>query len=167
MHDKYEMACGLTESVIGAAIEVHKDKGAGLLESIYEWCILRELQLRGLSTVSQKNVVIEYKGVSKEEPLKFDVLVNDCLLVEIKAVQKTLPIHKAQLLSYMKLLNVPLGLLINFNVERLVDGVSRLVLPGYGDKRESGISRPRRDAVGCHRDGSVRDVLKKLASPRL
>ncbi len=132
MHDEYEIASSLTASVIGAAIEVHKDKGPGLLESIYEWCFLRELQLQGMATVSQKNVVIEYKGISKEEPLKFDVLINDCLLVEIKAVQKILPIHKAQLLSYMKLLNIPLGLLINFNVERLVDGVSRLVLPGYG-----------------------------------
>lgn len=131
MQNKYEQACSLTESVIGAAIEVHKDKGPGLLESIYEWCLLRELDLRGIRTVSQKAVVIEYKGAKREEPLRFDVLVENCLLVEAKAVDRILPIYKAQLLSYMKLLNIPLGLLINFNVERLVDGVSRLILPKY------------------------------------
>ena len=82
--------------------------------------------------MSQKSVVIEYKGVTKEEPLRFDVLVEGCLLVEAKSVAKILPIHKAQLLSYMKLMNIPVGLLIKFNTVRLVDGVSRLVLPGYG-----------------------------------
>ena len=122
----------LTKDVIGAAIEVHKDKGPGLLESVYEWCLLRELELRGLSTVSQRMVVIEYKGAKREEPLRFDILVEGCLLLEVKSVAKVLPIHKAQLLSYMKLMGISVGLVINFNVERLVDGVSRLVLPGYG-----------------------------------
>ena len=118
----------LTQKIIGAAIEVHKDKGPGLLESIYEWCLLRELELQGLATESQQMVEIEYKGAIKEEPLRFDVLVEGGILVEVKAVDHVLPIHKAQLMSYMKLMNLPLGLLINFNVERLVDGVSRLVL---------------------------------------
>ena len=131
MLDKYHKACGLTESVIGAAIEVHKSKGPGLLESIYEWCFLRELDLRGFSTVSQKRVIIEYKGAEREEPLSFDVLVEDCLMVEIKAVERIQPIHKAQLLSYMRLMDIPLGLLINFNVERLIDGVSRMLLPKH------------------------------------
>ena len=136
MQNKYDTACGLTESVIGAAIEVHRDKGPGLLESIYEWCFLHELELRKLSTVSQKSVIIEYKGAEREDPLRFDVLVENCLMVEIKAVERILPIHKAQLLSYMKLMNIPLGLLINFNVERLVDGVSRLVLPTHFKKKD-------------------------------
>jgi GxxExxY protein len=130
MHLLYEQAAGITHDVIGAAIEVHKDKGPGLLESIYEWCFSRELELRGYDVRTQKSVVIRYKGFEREDPLKFDMLVNSCLLVEIKAVETVHPIHKAQLLSYMKLLDVPLGLLINFNVERLTAGVSRLILPG-------------------------------------
>lgn len=74
--------------------------------------------------------MIEYKGATREEPLRFDILVEECLLVEAKAVDKVLPIHKAQLLSYMKLLNIPLGLLINFHEAKVTDGISRLILPG-------------------------------------
>jgi GxxExxY protein len=91
---------------------------------------LRELGLRGLACTSQKSVLIEYKGATREEPLRFDVLIEGCLLVEAKAVEKILPIHKAQLLSYMKLLDVPLGLLINFHEIKVTDGISRLILPG-------------------------------------
>lgn len=130
MHPLFQKADGLTEHIIGAAIEVHKDKGPGLIESIYEWCLLRELELRHLSTESQRVVRINYKGFTREEPLRFDVLVEGCVLVEAKAAEAVLPIHKAQLLSYMKLLDVPVGLLINFNVPKLTDGVSRLMLPG-------------------------------------
>lgn len=130
MHPLFAKASSLTETVIAAAIEVHRDKGPGLIESIYEWCLLKELGLRALACVSQKSVVIKYKGFSREEPLRFDLLVEDCLLVEAKAVEKILPIHKAQLLSYMKLLDVPLGLLINFHELRVTEGISRLILPG-------------------------------------
>jgi len=130
MHSLFPKASTLTEIVIAAAIEVHRDKGPGLIESIYEWCLLKELGLRGLRCTSQKSVVIEYKGFSREEPLRFDLLVEDCLLVEAKAVDKVLPIHKAQLLSYMKLLDVPIGLLINFHEMKVTEGVSRLMLPG-------------------------------------
>src|SRR5881409_1872146 len=130
MHPLYQRASGLTEAIIAAAIEVHCDKGPGLIESIYEWCLLKELGLRGLGSVSQKSVVIEYKGFTREEPLRFDMLVEECVLVEAKVAEKILPIHKAQLLSYMKLLNVPLGLLINFHEIKLTDGVNRLILPG-------------------------------------
>ena len=80
--------------------------------------------------MSQKLVMIDYKGFTREEPLRFDMLVEGCVLLETKAVEKILPIHKAQLLSYMKLLNVPLGLLINFHEMKLTDGVHRLILPG-------------------------------------
>ena len=80
--------------------------------------------------MSQKLVMIEYKGFTREEPLRFDMLVEGCVVVEAKAVEKILPVHKAQLLSYMKLLNVPLGLLINFHEIKLTDGVHRLILPG-------------------------------------
>ena len=115
MHSLFPKASALTETIIAAAIEVHRDKGPGLIESIYEWCLIKELGLRGLACVSQKSVVIEYKGFTREEPLRFDLLVEDCVLVEAKAIETILPIHKAQLLSYMKLLNVPIGLLINFH----------------------------------------------------
>ena len=101
-----------------------------MIESIYEWCLTKEFELRGLTCVSQKLVMIEHKGFTREEPLRFDMLVEGCALVEAKAVEKILPIHKAQLLSYMKLLNVPLGLLINFHEMKLTDGVHRLILPG-------------------------------------
>jgi GxxExxY protein len=130
MHPQFEKAAGLTESIIAAAIEVHRDKGPGLVESIYEWCLVKELGLRNLACIQQKLVVIEYKGFKREEPLRFDIMVEGCLLVEVKAVEKILPIHKAQLLSYMKLLNVPVGLLINFHEIKVVDGISRLILPG-------------------------------------
>jgi len=130
VHPLFGKASELTETVIGAAIEVHRNKGPGLIESIYEWCLLKELELRGLACASQKLVIIDYKGFKREEPLRFDVLVEDCVLVEAKALQNVLPIHKAQLLSYMKLMDVPLGLLINFHEARLTNGIYRLVLPG-------------------------------------
>ena len=124
MHPLFSQASKLTENIIGAAIEVHRDKGPGLVESIYEWCLMRELELRKLTAANQKAVQISYKRFIKEELLRFDVLVEGCVLVEAKAVDHILPIHKAQLLSYMKLLNVPVGLLINFNVPKLTDGIS-------------------------------------------
>jgi len=117
-------------TVIGAAIEVHRLQGPGLIEGIYEKCLTHELRLRKLNAVNQRAVRIEYKGFVFEEPLRFDVLVEDCLLLELKSVQDVLPIHKAQLLSYMKLLNIPLGLVINFHEMKLVDGVHRMILPG-------------------------------------
>ena len=132
MHSLYRQASGLTENIIGAAIEVHRDKGPGLIESIYEWCLTKEFELRGLTYASQKIVEIQYKGFTREEPLRFDMLVENCVLVEAKAVEKILPIHKAQLLSYMKLLDVPIGLLINFHEMKVTDGISRLILPGAG-----------------------------------
>jgi GxxExxY protein len=130
MHQSFQRAMDLTKVLISAAIEVHRDKGPGLFESIYEWCLEKELELRTLSFVSQKAVTVHYKGFTREEPLRFDILVEGSLLIEVKSVAKVLPIHKAQLLSYMKLLNVPVGLLLNFNEIKLVDGVHRLILPG-------------------------------------
>ena len=130
MHAVFAKADRLSGEVIGAAIEVHRIMGPGLLESVYERCLLRELELRGIRALNQEDVVIDYKGTVFKETLKFDLLVEDCLLVEIKAIQDVLPIHKAQLLSYMKLVNVPLGPLLNFHELKLVDGMSRLILPG-------------------------------------
>ena len=130
MHPLYEKADRLSGEIIGAAIEVHRDKGPGLIESIYERCLMRELELRKVSAVNQKVVRVDYKGLVFDEPLRFDVLAEDCLLVETKSVERILPIHKAQLLSYMKLLNIPVGLLINFHEAVLKNGITRLILPG-------------------------------------
>jgi len=130
LHPLFLKASEITHDVIGSAIEVHKEKGPGLLESIYEWCLTMELQVRQFEVKNQERVVVRWKQFQKEYPLKFDLLVNGCLLVEAKAADSILPIHKAQLLSYMKLLDIPLGLLINFHGTKLVDGVSRLILPG-------------------------------------
>lgn len=130
MHPSFGKAWSLTDPIIGAAIEVHRDKGPGLVESIYEWCLTKELDLRGFRHANQRVVLIHYKGFTREEPLRFDLLIEDCVLLELKSVEHVLPIHKAQLLSYMKLLNVPVGLLINFNQQLLKEGVHRLILPG-------------------------------------
>jgi GxxExxY protein len=130
MHPDFQRGMDLTSVLINAAIEVHRDKGPGLFESIYQWSLEKELDLRSLAFLSQKIVTVHYKGFTREEPLRFDILVEESVLVEAKSVAKVLPIHKAQLLSYMKLLNVPVGLLFNFNEIRLVDGVRRLIRPG-------------------------------------
>jgi GxxExxY protein len=130
MHPLFLTADKLTSEVIAGAIEVHRDKGPGLIENIYERCLIRELELRNLNTVNQQIVKVEYKGLVFDEPMRFDILVEDCLLIEAKAVRELLPIHKAQLLSYMKLLDVPIGLLINFHEMKLTNGVKRLILPG-------------------------------------
>ena len=126
----FPKADDLSRQVIGAAIEVHRLKGPGLIESIYERCMMRELELRKLAAVNQRLIKIEYKGLEFDEPLRFDVLVEGCLLLELKCVQEILPIHKAQLLSYMKLLDIPLGLIINFHEMKLTDGLVRMILPG-------------------------------------
>jgi GxxExxY protein len=130
MHKDYAKADKWSEQIIGAAIEVHRHKGPGLLEEIYEKCLMREFELRGIPAVNQILVPLEYKGVMFDQSLRLDALVDRCLIVEIKAVEHVLPVHKAQLLSYMKLMDVPVGLLINFHVNYLKEGVSRMVLRG-------------------------------------
>ncbi|MGC4007166.1 MAG: GxxExxY protein [Pirellulales bacterium] len=130
VHPNFEQADEISRQTIAAAIEVHRTLGSGLLESIYEWAMTQELALRGLRFTTQKSVLIRYKNATREECLSFDLLVEDCVLVEIKAVERTLPIHKAQLFSYLKLLNRPIGLLMNFHETRLVDGLSRIIYGG-------------------------------------
>ena len=136
MHPLYEKADRLSGEVIGAAIEVHRHKGPGLIESIYERCFLRELELRSIPSATQKLIRIDYKGLVFDESLRFDILVDDCLLVELKAVEVLHPVSKAQLFSYMKLLDVPLGLLINFHESVLKNGISRVILPGANQTKE-------------------------------
>jgi GxxExxY protein len=130
MHGLYQKANELSRVTIGAAVEVHRLKGPGLIESIYERCLMRELDLRKIAAVNQRLVRIEYKGLVFDEPLRFDVLVEGCLLPELKCAQEILPLHKAQLLSYMKLMDIPLGLIINFHELKLTDGIARMILPG-------------------------------------
>ena len=130
MHRLYQKADELSRVAIGAAIEVHRWKGPGLIESIYERCLVRELELRKIGAVNQRVVRIEYKGLVFDEPLRFDVLIEGCLLLELKCVQEVLAIHKAQLLSYMKLLDIPVGLIINFHEMKLTEGIARMILPG-------------------------------------
>ena len=125
MHPDFRKADSLSKEVIGAAIEVHKIMGPGLLESIYQRCLLREMELRGYSACGQEKVNITYKDVTFTETLRFDLLIENVLLVEVKAVQE---IH--QLLSYMKLLNIPVGLLINFHEMKVVNGIARMILKG-------------------------------------
>lgn len=128
MHPDYERANRWTKVANGAAIEVHRHKGPGLIESIYEKCLMRELQLQDVPAENQMVVPIEYKGHVFEEPLRLDVYIDRCLIVGNKVVSQILPIHKAQLLSYMRLLNAPIGLIINYYELVLKNGITRLIL---------------------------------------
>ena len=118
----------LTQEIIGAAIEVHRALGPGLLESAYEDCFCAELALRGLPFERQVDMPLNYKGTEVHTGYRIDVLVADTVVVELKAVEKLLPLHEAQLLTYLKLGGWWVGLLINFNVPLLKDGLRRFVL---------------------------------------
>jgi GxxExxY protein len=117
----------LSGEIIGAAIEVHRALGPGLLESIYEQALVMELGDRGLTVSEQVEVQVAYKGKPLSGLLRLDILVNDLIVVEIKAVERILSVHEAQLLSYLRLSNKKLGLLINFNVSVLTKAVRRIV----------------------------------------
>jgi len=117
----------LAHATIGAAIEVHRHLGPGFLESVYEAALAVELQGRGIEYQRQVEVAVEYKGVHVGEG-RLDLLVGGVLVVELKAVETLLPVHKAQLLSYLKTLKRPLGLLINFKVQALRQGIQRVIL---------------------------------------
>lgn len=121
-----------TEAVIGAAIEVHKHLGPGLLESAYEECLCHELSLRNITFKRQVPLPVVYKGTKLDCGYRIDLLVNDEVVIELKAVESILPIHEAQALSYMRLGDWKVGLILNFNVPILVKGVKRLVL-GFKD----------------------------------
>ncbi len=118
----------LTELVIGAAIEVHRIMGPGLLESVYQQCMEEELRLRNCPVEPQFRIPLQYKGVPLGEDLKMDLFFPDRLVVELKAVEKLIPVHEAQLLTYLRLSKTHVGLLINFNVPILVSGLKRMVL---------------------------------------
>ena len=120
----------LSYKVIGCAMEVYNTLGPGLLESAYEKALLHELQLNGLSAVSQIPVEMSYKGINLGEGLRLDLLIEDSLIVELKSVEELKPIHYKQLLTYLKLTNKHTGLLINFNVNDFREGIKR-VINGY------------------------------------
>jgi GxxExxY protein len=119
---------GVSEQIIGAAIEVHKALGPGLLESAYEECLSRELSLREVPFKRQVHLPVTYKGVALDCGYRVDLLVAESIVVELKAVEAILPIHEAQLLTYLRIGRWKVGLLINFNVRVLKDGVHRMVL---------------------------------------
>ena len=116
----------LSGKIIGCAIEVHRQLGPGLLESVYEECLCFELKSIGLVVESQKQLPLTYKGQALESKLRVDLLVNNDIIVELKSVKRLEPIHEAQLLTYLKLANKKYGLLINFNVKILKQGIKRL-----------------------------------------
>jgi len=122
----------LTHEVIGAAIEVHRTLGPGYLESVYEEALAIELALRGIPFTRQVVIAVDYKGHSVGES-RLDLLVGGQLVTELKAVEALAPIHSAQVISYLKTTGHPLGLLINFNVGYLKDGVKRVVLTNGGE----------------------------------
>ncbi|MBP7690468.1 MAG: GxxExxY protein [Anaerolineales bacterium] len=117
----------LTEAIIGAALEVHKALGPGLLESTYEMCLAHELNLRRLTVIRQKSLPVHYKGLVLEDSYRPDLIVAEQVIVEIKSAASLLPVHQAQLLTYLKLTRLRVGLLINFNVAVLKTGIKRMV----------------------------------------
>jgi len=110
----------LEYEVTGACIEVHKALGPGLLESIYHKCLKRELQLKNINFTSEKRIFITYKGSVLDTEVRADFFIENCLILELKSVERVLPIHEAQILTYMKILEVPKGLLINFNCMNII-----------------------------------------------
>jgi GxxExxY protein len=117
----------LSEKIIGAAIEVHRALGPGLLESAYEECLCKELGLKKISFERQRSLPIKYKGVDLDCGCRLDLGVENLVIVELKSITNLLPIHRAQLLTYLKLTHLKLGLLINFNVPVLTKGIKRVV----------------------------------------
>ena len=118
----------LSHQVIGAAIEVHRHLGPGLLESTYQQCLARELHLTGISFKTEYPLPVDYKGIHLDCGYRIDLLIEDTIIVELKSVAQLKPIHEAQLMTYMKLAEIKHGLLINFNVEILKNGLKSFVL---------------------------------------
>ena len=117
-----------TRKIIGYAIEVHRHLGPGLLESTYQNCLAHEFKMNGIDYVSEAALPVHYKGCELECGYRIDLLVESRLIIELKSVEKVSLIHKAQILTYMKLSSISTGLLINFNVKRLADGVERFII---------------------------------------
>jgi GxxExxY protein len=127
LNERQVRANEVSRQVIGAAIEVHRALGPGLLEPTYQNCLCRELELREIPFASELPLPLEYKGLHLECGYRLDILVDDLVVVELKAVEKIQPVHEAQVLTYLRLTNLWLGLLINFNVPILKEGIRRIV----------------------------------------
>jgi len=117
-----------TELIIGAAVKVHRELGPGLLESVYEVCLAHEISESGLRVQKHVDVPIHYDDCELDAGFRIDLLIDDEVIIELKAVEKVLPVHEAQLMTYLKLSNKKVGLLINFNVVKLTNGIVRRVL---------------------------------------
>ena len=117
----------LSKFILDSSIEVHRNLGPGLLESVYEVCLCKELNLRDINLQRQVSLPVEYKNEKLDADFRIDVLVENEIIIELKAVEFLLPVHEAQLLTYLKLADKRLGFLINFNVPKLVDGFKRMV----------------------------------------
>ena len=117
----------LTYKIIGCAMEVYKQLGPGLLESVYEQALIQELKLNDIPVDSQVEIKVNYKGINITDNLRLDLLVDDSVIVELKSVEELKPIHHKQLLTYLRLMNKKVGLLINFNTDNLMDGIKRIV----------------------------------------
>ncbi len=119
----------VTGPILNAAIEVHRTVGAGMLESVYMPCLEYELRARNLAFEKQRAFPLRYKSIDLDQSYRIDLIVENVVVVEVKSIEKLLSVHEAQVLTYLRLANRPIGLLINFNVPRLMDGVKRLVNP--------------------------------------
>ena len=125
---RFERENRITSQIIGAAIEVHRTLGPGMLESVYEVCLEYELQQRKLKVARQLPLPVIYRGVQLDGGFRIDLMVEELVIVELKTVEKIEPIHRAQILSYLRLANCKVGLLLNFNVQQLTDGLERFAL---------------------------------------
>lgn len=127
MHVRLSRVNQISEHIIGCAIEVHREMGPGLIEAVYEWCLMEEFRTHGIRALSQSRLPLSYKGRVLEKELVLDALVEDLVVLELKVVEHVLPVHTAQLLSYLRLTGKPLGLLLNFHARTMRDGVHRVI----------------------------------------
>ena len=132
----------LTREIIAAAIEVHRILGPGLLESAYSKCLERELSSRKLAFATERHLPLVYKGVTLDCQYRLDLVVEAAVVVEVKAMEAVLPVHQAQLLTYLKLTGLPVGLVINFNVDQLVKGIKRVINPRPDAEKAAAVRLP-------------------------
>ena len=127
--DEVDLQCkDVTDKIIAAAIEVHRNLGPGLLESAYEECLNHELKLRGIPCSRQVGLPLTYKGLNLDCGYRMDLVVDNRVIIELKCVERILPVHEAQLLTYLRLANIRVGLILNFHTKRIMDGFRRMVL---------------------------------------
>ena len=126
-----DLGADLTGEIIGAAMEVHRELGPGLLESVYETCLFYELEEKGFNVKRQLSLPVKYKNKDIDQGFRIDLLVEDKVLIELKSCEQVMPVHRAQIITYMRLSKTPLGLLINFNKKILKDGIQRFALPEH------------------------------------